>query len=109
MTRNAQGDIVRTVKDSLTVQIEGDREVQRKVAYYNLDMIISVGYRVKSQRGIEFRIWATQVLKEYFMRGYAVNHRIERLEYRMTETEKKVDFFVRTSLPPVEGVFYGCY
>jgi len=96
----------RTVKESLTVQIEGDREVQRKVAYYNLDMIISVGYRVKSRRGIVFRIWATQVLKEYFMRGYAVNHRIEHLEYRMTETEKKVDFFVRTSLLPVEGVFY---
>ena len=96
----------RTVKESLTVQIEGDREVQRKVAYYNLDMIISVGYRVKSQRGIEFRIWATQVLKEYFMRGYAVNHRIESLEYRMAETENKIDFFVRTSLPPVEGVFY---
>ncbi|MDR1184097.1 MAG: virulence RhuM family protein [Coriobacteriales bacterium] len=97
----------RTVKDSLTVQIEGNREVQRKVTYYNLDMIISVGYRVKSQRGIEFRIWATQVLKEYFMHGYAVNRRIERLEHRMTETEKKVDFFVKTALPPVEGIFYG--
>jgi hypothetical protein len=84
----------RTVKESLTVQIGGNREVQRKVTYYNLDMIISVGYRVKSQRGIEFRIWATQVLKEYFMHGYAVNRRIERLEHRMTETEKKVDFFV---------------
>jgi hypothetical protein len=69
-------------------------------------MIISVGYRVKSQRGIEFRIWATQVLKDYFMRGYAVNHRIERLEYRMMETEKKVDFFVKTALPPVEGIFF---
>jgi hypothetical protein len=97
----------RTVKESLTVQIEGGREVQRKVAYYNLDMIISVGYRVRSQRGIEFRIWATQVLKEYILRGYAVNRRIERLEYRMTETEKKVDFFVKTALPPVEGVFYN--
>jgi hypothetical protein len=97
----------RTVKDSLTVQIEGNREVQRKVAYYNLDMIISVGYRVKSQRGIEFRIWATQVLKDYFMRGYAINHRVESLEYRMTETEKKVDFFVKTALPPIEGVFFN--
>jgi hypothetical protein len=96
----------RTVKESLTVQIEGNREVQRKVTYYNLDMIISVGYRVRSQRGIEFRIWATQVLKEYFMHGYAVNRRIERLEHRMTETEKKVDFFVKTALPPVEGVFF---
>ena len=97
----------RTVKESLTVQIEGNREVQRKVTYYNLDMIISVGYRVKSQRGVEFRIWATQVLKEYFMRGYAVSHRIERLEYRMMETERKIDFFIKTALPPVEGVFYA--
>jgi hypothetical protein len=96
----------RTVKDSLTVQIEGNREIQRRVTYYNLDMIISVGYRVKSQRGIEFRIWAAQVLKEYFLRGYAVSHRIERLEYRMAETEKKVDFFVKTALPPKEGLFY---
>ena len=95
----------RTVKDSLTVQIEGGREVKRKVAYYNLDMIISVGYRIKSKRGIEFRIWATEVLKEYLLRRYVANQRIERLEHRMTETEKKVDFFVRTALPPVEGVF----
>jgi len=60
-----------TVNFLLTVQKEGDREVQRKTAYYNLDMIISVGYRVKSQRGIEFRIWANKILKEYILRGYA--------------------------------------
>jgi len=104
--KDGELQVNRTVKESLTVQIEGDREVQRKVAYYNLDMIISVGYRIKSQRGVEFRIWATQVLKEYLMRGYVVNQRIERLEHRIAETEKKVDFFVRTALPPVEGVFF---
>jgi hypothetical protein len=104
----------RTVKDSLTVQIEGGRDVQRKVVYYNLDMIISVGYRVKSQRGVQFRIWATQVLKDYILRGYALNHRIDRLESQMTETisrvsetERKIEFFVKTALPPVEGVFYN--
>jgi hypothetical protein len=95
-----------TIKDSLIVRTEGNREVRRKVLYYSLDMIISVGYRVKSQRGIDFRIWATKVLKEYILRGYAINQRFERLESRVSETEKKVDFFVRTALPPKEGVFF---
>ena len=74
--------------------------------YYNLDMILSIGYRVKSRQGILFRQWANKVLKEYLLNGHAVNQRIERLEHRMTETENKIDFFVRTSLPPVEGIFY---
>ena len=74
--------------------------------YYNLDMILSIGYRVKSRQGILFRQWANKVLKEYLLNGYAVNQRIERLEHRVTETENKIDFFVRTSLPPVEGIFY---
>lgn len=94
-----------THKESLLVRKEGDREVQRKVNYYNLDMIISVGYRVKSQRGIDFRIWATKIIKEYILRGYAVSQRLERLESRVTETERQIEFFVKTSLPPVEGVF----
>jgi hypothetical protein len=95
-----------THKDSLLVRKEGEREVRRKVHYYNLDMIISVGYRVKSQRGIEFRIWATKVLKEYILRGYAVSQRFERLENRVTETERRIEFFVKTALPPREGVFF---
>ena len=74
--------------------------------YYNLDMILSIGYRVKSRQGILFRQWANKVLKEYLLNGHAVNQRIERLEHRVTETENKIDFFVRTSLPPVEGIFY---
>jgi len=75
--------------------------------HYNLDMTISVGYRVKSNRGVEFRRWATQVLKEYTLRGYAVSQRFERLETRVTETERQIEFFVKTALPPVEGVFSG--
>ena len=71
-----------------------------------LDMIISVGYRVNSINATKFRQWANKVLKEYLLRGYAINQRIERLEQRVTKTEEKIDFFVRTSLPPVEGVFY---
>ncbi|MDR0875913.1 MAG: virulence RhuM family protein [Clostridiales Family XIII bacterium] len=73
---------------------------------YNLDVIISVGYRVKSQRGTQFRIWATSVLRDYLLKGYAVNHRVERIERRLDGVEEKVDFFVRTALPPVEGIFY---
>lgn len=62
-----------TVKDYLTVQQEGNRKVSRNVSHYNLDVIISVGYRVKSLRGTQFRIWATQVLKEYMKKGFALN------------------------------------
>ncbi len=67
-----------TVKEYLTVQNEGKRSVRRMVKYYNLDVIISVGYRVKSQRGTQFRIWANRVLKEYLVKGYAVNERTRR-------------------------------
>ena len=81
-----------------------------QVDYYNLDVIISVGYRVKSQRGTQFRIWANQILKEYLLKGYAINQRIELIEQRMnskfSEYDEKFSFFIKTSLPPVEGVFY---
>jgi len=69
-------------------------------------VIISVGYRVKSKRGTSFRRWATKVLREYVLKGYAVNQRIERIEHRVTETERKIDFFITTALPPVQGVFF---
>ena len=95
-----------TVKYSLTVQQEGKRIVKRNVAYYSLDVIISVGYRVKSQRGVEFRQWATRILKDYLLKGYAINRRIEQLEKTVADHTEKIDFFIRTSLPPVEGIFY---
>ena len=78
----------------------------RPVAFYNLDVIISVGYRVKSKRGTEFRKWATRTLKNYLLRGYAVTQRIERLEQKVEKHDKQIEFFVRTALPPKEGVFY---
>ena len=96
-----------TIKDFLIVREEGKRQVQRNISFYNLDAIISVGYRIKSSAATLFRIWASKVLKEFILRGYAINQRFEHLEYRLTETEKKIDFFVRTSIPPVEGVFYN--
>ena len=95
-----------TVAKFATVQQEGDRIVNRDIEYFNLDMILSVGYRVKSQKGILFRQWANTVLKEYLLHGYAVNQRIERLEQRVSKTEEQIGLFVRTALPPVEGVFY---
>jgi len=74
--------------------------------YYNLDVIISVGYRVKSKRGTQFRQWAIAILREYLLKGHAINQRFERMEHRIGEAERKIDFFVRTALPPVQGVFF---
>ena len=106
-----------TVAKFAIVQNEGGREVTRHIEFYNLDMILSVGYRVKSNRGVEFRRWANKVLKEYLLKGYSVNQRLksleEKVDAKLLQHDKqldyltdKVDFFVRTSLPPVEGVFY---
>ena len=106
-----------TVAKFAIVQIEGGREVTRHIEFYNLDMILSVGYRVKSNRGVEFRRWANKVLKEYLLKGYSVNQRLksleEKVDTKLLQHERqldyltdKVDFFVRTSLPPVEGIFY---
>jgi len=78
----------------------------KPITFYNLDVIISVGYRIKSPRGTQFRIWAREIIKDYLLRGYAINQRVEKLEYRVTETEKKIDFFVKTTLPPTEGIFF---
>ncbi len=78
-----------------------------KTKFYNLDAILSVGYRVNSFNATMFRKWATSVLKDYLLKGYSVNQRIERLENRMSKTEEKIDFFVRTALPPAEGIFFN--
>lgn len=77
-----------------------------KMEFYNLDMILSIGYRVKSQSGIRFRIWANNVLKDYLLKGYAINQRIKNIEAKLFEHDQKIDFFVKTSLPPVEGIFF---
>ena len=95
-----------TVRDFRTVRQEGKRQVVRTLTYYNLDAIISIGFRVNSKRGIQFRQWANKVLKEYLLKGYSVNRRLTELEHTVAEHSRKIDFFVRTSLPPVEGIFY---
>ena len=88
------------------VRQEGNRKVKRKIEFYNLDAIISVGFRVNTKRGIMFRQWANKVLREYLLKGYSVNQRFEQLERRVSKTEEQIDFFVHTSLPPVEGIYY---
>ena len=99
-------DQISTVKEYLTVQLEGSRKVKRKVILYNLDVIISVGYRVKSKRGTQFRIWANRILREYLLKGYAINHRIDKIEKKLFEHDQKFDLLIRTNLPPHEGIFY---
>jgi len=116
----AVGELAResTTDDFSVVRMEGSRQVRRKVTCYNLDAIISVGYRVNSILGVKFRQWATSVLKDYLLRGYSVNARLNQLEdkmdRRLTKTEAdvaelkdKVDFFVQTQTPPLQGVFYN--
>ncbi len=105
------------IANALTEELEGTPVVAKfattaadgktyQVEYYNLDVIISVGYRVKSQRGVLFRKWANAVLKDYLLRGYAINHRLNNIERKIEEHDQKIDFFVRTALPPVEGIFF---
>lgn len=88
------------------VQKEGNRNVRRNILHYNLDAILSVGYRVSSLNATKFRQWANKVLKDHLLKGYSFNQRLESLEQRVSLTENKIDFFVKTALPPVEGIFY---
>ena len=107
-----------TVRKFRTVRKEGNRNVTRTLEFFNLDVIISIGYRVNTIRGIQFRQWANKVLKEYLLQGYSVNQRMMLLEDRIDrrfseydqhfrELDGKVDFFVRSSLQPKEGVFFN--
>jgi len=98
-----------TVKESFTVQKEGNRSVNRKIEYYNLDVIISVGYRVKSKQGTQFRIWATNVLRDYLLKGYAMNQRMERIEngYENLRKEvKQISLQLNTQELPKQGIFF---
>ena len=102
-------DQISTVKEYLTVQSEGGRQVRRMVLYYNLDVIISVGYRVKSQRGTQFRIWANKILKEFLLKGHVVNHRLTRVEEEVNHIKGRVnelEFKIQSNLPPTEGIFF---
>ena len=98
------------IKNYLTTATDGK---PYQVKFYSLEMILAVGFRVRSIRGVQFRQWANKVLKEYLLKGHAINYRLEQMDTRLQKHERqieyltdKVDFFVRTSLPPVEGIFY---
>ena len=106
-----------TVAKFAIVQKEGGRLVTRQVEFYSLDVVLSVGYRVKSNRGIQFRRWANVVLRDYLLQGYSVNRHLialqENIDKRMTHIEdiqakqqQQLDFFIRTSIPPAEMVFF---
>ena len=106
-----------TAQKIRVVRKEGNRMVNRAIDFYNLDMIISVGYRVNSHNATLFRQWATNVLRQYMMQGYAINQRLvqmqEHIDHRLTEHEqilaehqRQIDFFVQTNIPPVEKVFF---
>ena len=98
-----------TVANFATVQNEGGRTIERQIEYYNLDVIISVGYRVKSKQGTQFRIWATNVLRDFLLKGYALNQRMNRIENNMDHLIKKVDaisLHISSHLIPNQGVFF---
>ncbi len=113
------GELNREATSSILelVQTEGNRKVRRKIEFYNLDTIISVGFRVNTRQGILFRTWANNVLKQYLLQGYTVNHQLialqERIDSRFTtieqtlqQHEQQINFFVRTNQPPHEGVVF---
>jgi hypothetical protein len=126
LTQAQMAELFQTTRNNVTLHIsnifkEGELEVNSvskeslltasdgknyKTIFYNLDVIISVGYRVKSLRGTQFRIWANNVLKEYLLKGYALHHRIDRIEKKIVEHDQKFDLLIKTSLPPLEGIFY---
>jgi len=85
-----------TASDGKTYQVE----------HYNLDLILSVGYRVKSQRGVQFRRWANDILKEHLLRGHLLNYRFEKIEKKLLEHDQKFDLIINTGLKPAQGIFF---
>ena len=107
-----------TIRNFRTVRVEGNREVLRNITYYNLDVIISVGFRVNTKIGIHFRQWANNILKNNLLKGYSINQRIDYIENKvdnklynhdvqLKEISEQINYFVQKSMPPVQGVFYG--
>lgn len=106
-----------TVRKIRTLQKEGNREVYRNISYYNLDVIISVGFRVNTKVGIHFRQWANNILKNNLLKGYSINQRIDYIENKLEQKlnnhdvqlgkiNEQINYFVQKSIPPIQGVFY---
>jgi hypothetical protein len=126
LTQVQMSELFQTTRNNITLHISNifkERELEKfsvckeylltaqdgknyKTQFYSLDVIISVGYRVKSLRGTQFRIWANKILKDYLLKGYAINQRIDRIENKLIEHDKKFDLLIKTNLPPHEGIFY---
>lgn len=111
------GELEESSTCSILEHVGNDGKQKYITKLYNLDAILSIGYRVNSKNATLFRRWASQVLKDYLLKGHVINQRISNLEQRvdakflsydmqLTRLNEKVDFFVRTSLPPVEGIFF---
>ena len=107
------GELDKESTCSILEHMGNDGKQKYVTKFYNLDAILSVGYRVNSRNATLFRRWSNSVLKEYLLKGHAINYRLQQIDTRLQKHERqikyltdKVDFFVRTSLPPVEGVFY---
>lgn len=95
-------DGIPTTRKIRVVRLEGKRSVSRAIDFYNLEMIISVGYRVNSRKGVLFRRWATGVLKEFLLRGSVRDQRLKKLEGRMTAAERSIDSIIYTLMPPLK-------
>jgi len=126
LTQPQMSELFQTSRNNITLHIANifkERELERisvckdylltaqdgknyKTKLYNLDVIISVGYRVKSHTGTQFRIWANRVLREFLLKGYAIHQRVDRIERKLLEHDHKFDLLIRSNLPPNEGVFY---
>lgn len=92
---------------SILEHMGNDGKQRYTTKYYNLDAILSIRYRVNSKNATLFRKWANSVLKDYLLKGYSINKRLSELERTVAQHTEKIDFFVRTALPPVEGIFYN--
>ena len=92
---------------SILEHMGNDGKQRYTTKYYNLDAILSIGYRVNSKNATLFRKWANSVLKDYLLKGYSINKRLSELERTVAQHTEKIDFFARTALPPVEGIFYN--
>ena len=110
---NEELEGIPTVANFAIVHFEGKRKVKRNIEFYNLDVVLSVGYRVKSKQGIHFRIWANRVLTNHLLEGFTINNRINQLELKLnkgigklTQRVDEIEIFVTTNELPVQGIFF---
>ena len=100
------GELVENNTCSILEHMGSDGTQRYKTKFYNLDVILSVGYRVNSINATHFRIWSNEILKDFLLKGYAINQRVDKIERKLIEHDQKFDFLIKTALPPQEGIFY---